>query len=209
MMISNLSQMEKKREHIYNTTETKRDGRTILCEKNKRTDSCCLLLFQPSVFSSIRVFSNESALRIRWQSIGTSASATILSNEYSGLIFMAQIENGNTDMASQGRWMRQFVAEDDELKDCHTLNPIYRHHLYMLLYMFIYVYICTYIHVYMWICIWLCMYILQYDLLIYSSVDGHKFELFPICIVMNKAAMHVFMVINMAKCFNRKYIYYS
>ena len=45
MMISNLSKMEKKREHIYNTTETKRDGRTISCEKNKKTDSCCLLLF--------------------------------------------------------------------------------------------------------------------------------------------------------------------
>ena len=36
------------------------------------------LLLLPSVFSSIRVFSNELALCIRWQSIGASASASIL-----------------------------------------------------------------------------------------------------------------------------------
>ena len=37
----------------------------------------CLLLL-PSVFPSIRVFSNESSLLIRWQSIGTSVSASVL-----------------------------------------------------------------------------------------------------------------------------------
>ena len=31
----------------------------------------------PSIFPSIRVFSNESVLRIRWQSIGASASASV------------------------------------------------------------------------------------------------------------------------------------
>ena len=35
---------------------------------------CYPLLLLPSVFPSIRVFSNESALLIRWQSIGASAS---------------------------------------------------------------------------------------------------------------------------------------
>ena len=35
---------------------------------------CFPLLLLPSVFPSIRVFSNESALLIRWQSIGASAS---------------------------------------------------------------------------------------------------------------------------------------
>ena len=38
---------------------------------------CHHLLFLPSVFPSIRVFSNESALRIRWPSIGASASASV------------------------------------------------------------------------------------------------------------------------------------
>ena len=36
---------------------------------------CCPLLLLPSIFPSIRVFSNESALHIRWQGIGVSASA--------------------------------------------------------------------------------------------------------------------------------------
>ena len=35
---------------------------------------CHLLLLLPSIFPSIRVFSNESVLCIRWQSIGASAS---------------------------------------------------------------------------------------------------------------------------------------
>ena len=38
---------------------------------------CCLLLILPSIFSSIRVFSNESALRSGGQSIGASASASV------------------------------------------------------------------------------------------------------------------------------------
>ena len=47
---------------------------------------CIPLLFPPSIFPSIRVFSNESVLAIRWPkywSIGYSISP---SNEYSGLI---------------------------------------------------------------------------------------------------------------------------
>ena len=39
---------------------------------------CCPLLFLPSIFPSIRVFSNESVLHIRWPSIGVSASASVL-----------------------------------------------------------------------------------------------------------------------------------
>ena len=44
----------------------------------------CSLLLLPSVFSSIRVFSNESALRIRWPKYGSFSISP--SNEYSGLI---------------------------------------------------------------------------------------------------------------------------
>ena len=38
----------------------------------------CHPLLPPSVFPSISVFSNESALRIRWTNIGVSASASVL-----------------------------------------------------------------------------------------------------------------------------------
>ena len=39
---------------------------------------CHLLLLLPSIFPRIRVFSNESALLIRWQNIGVSASTSVL-----------------------------------------------------------------------------------------------------------------------------------
>ena len=38
---------------------------------------CHPLLLLPLIFPSIRVFSNESVLRIRWPSIGASASASV------------------------------------------------------------------------------------------------------------------------------------
>jgi len=44
------------------------------------------LLFLPSVFPSIRVFSNESALRIRWPKYWSFSFSIRSSNEYSGLI---------------------------------------------------------------------------------------------------------------------------
>ena len=39
---------------------------------------CHPFLHPPSIFPSIRVFSNESVLRIRWKSIGVSSSASVL-----------------------------------------------------------------------------------------------------------------------------------
>ena len=47
---------------------------------------CCPFLLLPSVFPSIRVFSNESALRIRWPKYWSFNFSIHLSNEYSGLI---------------------------------------------------------------------------------------------------------------------------
>ena len=47
---------------------------------------CCPLLLPPSIFSSIRVFSNESALRIRWPKGWSFSFSISCSSEYSGLI---------------------------------------------------------------------------------------------------------------------------
>ena len=44
------------------------------------------LLFPPSIFPSIRVFSNESVLHIRWPKYWSFSFSISLSNEYSGLI---------------------------------------------------------------------------------------------------------------------------
>ena len=47
---------------------------------------CCSLLLVPSIFPSIRVFSNESALCIRWPKYWSFSFSISPSNEYSGLI---------------------------------------------------------------------------------------------------------------------------
>ena len=47
---------------------------------------CHPLLFQPSIFPSIRVFSNESALHIRWPKYWSFSFNTSPSNEHPGLI---------------------------------------------------------------------------------------------------------------------------
>ena len=47
---------------------------------------CHPLLFLPSIFPSIRVFSNESVLPIRWPNYWSFNFSISLSNEYSGLI---------------------------------------------------------------------------------------------------------------------------
>ena len=47
---------------------------------------CCPLLILPSIFSSIRVFSNDSVLPIRWLKYWSFSFSISPSNEYSGLI---------------------------------------------------------------------------------------------------------------------------
>ena len=47
---------------------------------------CSPLLFLPSLFPSIRVFSNESALHMRWPKYWSFSFSISPSNEYSGLI---------------------------------------------------------------------------------------------------------------------------
>ena len=47
---------------------------------------CCPLLLLPSIFPNIRVFSNESALHIRWPKYWSFSFSTSTSIEYSGLI---------------------------------------------------------------------------------------------------------------------------
>ena len=47
---------------------------------------CCLLLLLPSIFLSIRLFSHESALHIKWPEYWNSSFSISPSNKYSGLI---------------------------------------------------------------------------------------------------------------------------
>ena len=47
---------------------------------------CCTLLLLPSIFPSIRVFSNESVLHIRWPKCSSFSFNISPSNEYSGRV---------------------------------------------------------------------------------------------------------------------------
>ena len=47
---------------------------------------CCLLLLRPSTFPSIKVFSNEPVLHIRWPKYWSFSFSISPSSEYSGLI---------------------------------------------------------------------------------------------------------------------------
>ena len=47
---------------------------------------CCLLILLPSIFPSIRVFSNELALHLQWPKYCSLSFSISPSNEYSGLI---------------------------------------------------------------------------------------------------------------------------
>jgi len=47
---------------------------------------CCPILLLPSIFPSIRVFSNESVLRIRWPKYWSFSFSISPSNEHPGLI---------------------------------------------------------------------------------------------------------------------------
>ena len=71
---------------------------------------CHPLLPLPSIFPTIRVFSNESTLRIRWPKYWSFSFSTSPSNEYSGLISfkidwfdLLAVSQGTTQESSPGQ----------------------------------------------------------------------------------------------------------
>ena len=70
---------------------------------------CCPLLLLLSIFPSIRVFSNESALHIRWPKYWSFSFSISPSNEYSGLI------------SSRMDWLDLLVVQG-------TLKNLVQHH---------------------------------------------------------------------------------
>ena len=57
-----------------------------LSNSSKHLILCCPLLFPPSIFPGISVFSKESILHIRWTNYRSFGFSISSSNEYSGLI---------------------------------------------------------------------------------------------------------------------------
>ena len=61
---------------------------------------CRPLLLLPSIFPSIRVFSNELVPCIRWPKYWSFSFSISPSNEYSGLISLQEVENGRAEGSS-------------------------------------------------------------------------------------------------------------
>ena len=78
---------------------------------------CHPLLLSPSIFSSIRVFSNESAPHIRWPKYWSFSFIISPSSEYSGLI------------SSRINWLDLLAVQG-------TLKSLLQKHIYFFLYLF-------------------------------------------------------------------------
>ena len=91
---------------------------------------CHPLLLLPSIFPSIRIFSNESALRIRWPKYWSFRFSISLSNEYSGLIFY-RIDW--FDLAVQGtlKSLLQYHSSKATILWCSAFFTVQLSHPYM------------------------------------------------------------------------------
>ena len=89
------------------------------------------LLLLPSIFPSIRVFSNESVLRIRWPKYLSFSFSIILSNEYSGMIFFRM--DWLDLLAVQGtlKSLPQHHSSKASILQCSALYIVQLSHPYM------------------------------------------------------------------------------
>ena len=89
---------------------------------------CHPLLLLPSIFPSIRVFSNESVLHIRWPKYWNFSFSICPSNEYSGLISLGltglislQSKGLSTVFSSTIVWKHPFFGAQPSLwSNCHV-----------------------------------------------------------------------------------------
>ena len=91
---------------------------------------CRPLLLLPSMFSSIRVFSNESTLCIKWPKYWSFNFSISLSNEYSGLI---SFRNDWFDLAVQGtvKSLLQHHSSKASIFQCSVFFTVQISHPYM------------------------------------------------------------------------------
>ena len=92
---------------------------------------CCPFLLLPSIFPSIRVFSNESALCIRWPKYWSFSFSIRPSNEYSGLVSF-RIDWFNL-LAIQGtlKSLLQHHSSKTSILWCSAFFMVQLSHLYM------------------------------------------------------------------------------
>ena len=92
---------------------------------------CCPLLLLPSIFPSIRVFSNESALHIKWPKYWSFSISISPSNEYSGLISFKM--NWLDPLSVQGtlKSLLQHHSSKVSILGCSAFFIVQLSHLYM------------------------------------------------------------------------------
>ena len=92
---------------------------------------CRPLLFPPSVFRSIKVFSNKSVLSIRWPKYGSFSFSISSSNEYSRLISFRM--NWLNLLAVQGtlKSLLQHCTSKASVFQCSTFFTVQLSHPYM------------------------------------------------------------------------------
>ena len=92
---------------------------------------CRPLLLLPSVFPNIRVFSNESVLRIRWPQYWSFSFSITPSNEYSGLISFRM--DWLDLLAVQGtlKSLLQHYSSEASILRCSTFFIVQLSHPYM------------------------------------------------------------------------------
>ena len=82
---------------------------------------CQPLLRLPSIFPSIRIFSNESALRIRWPKYWSFSFSISPANEYSGLIsFRIDLLNLLTVQGTLKSFLQHHISKASILQHTHT-----------------------------------------------------------------------------------------
>ena len=125
---------------------------------------CFPLLLLSSIFPSIRVFSSESALHIRWPKYWGFSFSISSSNKYSGLIsFRIDL----FDLAVQG-----------------TLKSLLQHHSLkasILPYIYIYIYVCVCIYVYIYVYTHIYVYIYYIHIYMYIYIIYTYIKLVVAC----------------------------
>ena len=90
---------------------------------------CCPLLLLPSIFPSIKVFSNESALHIRWPKYWSFSFSIRPSDDYSGLISFRM--DWFDFLAVQGKSLLQHHNSKVSILHCSAFFMVQFSHLYM------------------------------------------------------------------------------
>ena len=92
---------------------------------------CCFLLLLPSIFPSIRVFSIESVLRIRWPKYWSFSFSSSLSNEYSGLISFRMDWLNLLTVQGTFKSLLQHHSSKAPILRCSTFYTVQLSHPYM------------------------------------------------------------------------------